>query len=280
MLVPERARKCVAFIGIKQGGQFRPRATAFLVEVEDQQGRWKYLVTAEHVISLLQNNCHEIWLRANERGDRPPWEEKVAPDSWWFGHRDRNGLLTDVAVAPIALNAESELDAVPINGQRSVAATRDVIESHKIGVGDEIAVSGLFRSHYGLQRNIPIVRIGNLAMLAAEPVMTRIGDVEAHLIEARSIGGLSGSPVFVNMAPFKMPATRDRPKVFHLYLLGLIHGHFDIKNLNDDVVVEQEQGATTGIHTGIGVVIPVEKIIETIFQPELVDIREQVAKES
>lgn len=65
MLVPERARKCVAFIGIKQGGQFRPSATAFLVEVEDQQHRWKYLVTAEHVISGLQNNNHEIWLRPN-----------------------------------------------------------------------------------------------------------------------------------------------------------------------------------------------------------------------
>lgn len=162
MLVPERARKCVLFIGIKQCGQFKPRATAFLVEIEDQQQTWKYLVTAEHVVSGLQNRNHEIWLRANERAG-PPWEGKLAPNDWRFGHRDRTGLLTDVAIAPITLDPESELDAVPINGQRSVAATRDMIESHKIGVGDEIAVSGLFRSHHGLQRNIPIVRIGNLA---------------------------------------------------------------------------------------------------------------------
>jgi hypothetical protein len=56
--------------------------------------------------------------------------------------------------------------------------------------------------------------------------------VDAHLIEAKSIGGLSGSPVFINMTPFEMTASKGRPsKIFHLYLLGLMHGHFDIENL-------------------------------------------------
>lgn len=59
--------------------------------------------------------------------------------------------------------------------------------------------------------------------------------------------------------------------------LGLMHGHFDVKNLNEDVVIEDEREATsTGIHTGIGVVIPVHKVVETLEHPELVQMRKDI----
>jgi hypothetical protein len=55
----------------------------------------------------------------------------------------------------------------------------------KIGLGDEVFVVGLFRSHYGLQRNIPIIRVGNISMLKGEPVFTDYcGYTDAYLIEA------------------------------------------------------------------------------------------------
>jgi hypothetical protein len=56
-----------------------------------------------------------------------------------------------------------------------------------------------------------------------------------------------------------------------------MHGHFDIKNLNEDVVIDTLGDATRGINTGIGVVIPVEKILETIDHPELVELRKKQA---
>jgi len=55
-----------------------------------------------------------------------------------------------------------------------------------------------------------------------------------------------------------------------------MHGHFDIEDLNADVVLEDEKDATSGIHSGIGVVVPVEKIIETIVQKELLDVRNKL----
>jgi hypothetical protein len=146
------------------------------------------------------------------------------------------------------------------------------MEANNIGLGDEVFIVGLFKSHHGQKMNVPIVRIGNLAMMKGEPVWTAYcGDIEAHLIEARSISGLSGSPVFIH-TPLLEPqgATQFR-------LLGLMHGHFDIKNLNEDIVVEALGDATRGINTGIGVVIPVEKILETIDQPELVELRRKLA---
>ena len=71
MLVPERVRKCVFFLGIKQGDQFRPRATAFAVEIDEQQHRWCYLVTAEHVVARSLSLRCDLWLRVNRWSEEP-----------------------------------------------------------------------------------------------------------------------------------------------------------------------------------------------------------------
>jgi hypothetical protein len=68
----------------------------------------------------------------------------------------------------------------------------------------------------GRKRNIPIVRTGNISMIPSEKVpgiQIRRGESvesEVYLIEARSVGGLSGSPVFIR-------GIRPRPE-----LCGLI----------------------------------------------------------
>jgi hypothetical protein len=282
VLVPERTRKCVLFIGIKASGIFKPRATAFLIEIQDQQHLWRYLVTAEHVVSGLLTKGHDIWLRVNNKSG-PPQELKIAPKDWWY-HPETDVPKTDVAVVPILLDNESDVNAVPIWGPKSVAATREVIDDIRIGVGDEVVVTGLFRSHHGQQRNVPITRIGNIAMLNEEPVKTKYcGYVDAYLIEARSIGGLSGSPTFVHLPAIRTidgkAGLHQEKRIFQLYLLGLMHGHFDIEDLNLDVVIDHEDDSTSGIHAGIGVVIPVEKIIETVMQSELSEMRRKAVDE-
>lgn len=61
--------------------------------------------------------------------------------------------------------------------------------------------------------------------------------------------------------------------------MGLVHGHFDIRNLNEDTVVEDEREATRGINTGIGVVIPIDKVIETIRgHPDLIQRRKEAVE--
>jgi hypothetical protein len=60
--------------------------------------------------------------------------------------------------------------------------------------------------------------------------------------------------------------------------LGLVHGHFDVPNLNEDVVTDTDS-LKSGVHTGIGVVIPVEKIVETINHPDLVSMRKKRVQE-
>ena len=283
MLVPERVRKCVFFLGIKQGDQFRPRATAFAVEIDEQQHRWCYLVTAEHVVARSLSLRCDLWLRVN-RWSEEPAEIKIDSSSWYF-HPNSAEVATDVAVCPISFDSSEEIDPVPIYGPRTVAATRTVIDDVRIGVGDEVIVTGLFRSHYGQQRNVPIVRVGNVAMLDGDPVRTKNGSyVDAYLIEARSIGGLSGSPAFVHLPGIrtiegKTDLFGTKP-FYQIYLLGLMHGHFDVEDLNLDVVLDDAKDASSGIHSGIGVVIPVEKIIDTVMQSKLVEARMKIVCDS
>ena len=138
---------------------------------------------------------------------------------------------------------------------------------HEVGLGDEIFVSGLFRHHFGKHRNIPIVPTGNLAALGEERVETKtFGEIDALLVEARSIGGLSGSPVFLNLGITRQiggqikHATGNRP-IF--YLLGLLHGHFDSPGGQVDVA-EEDAFTNEKTNAGIAVVVPIEKVHEVI----------------
>jgi hypothetical protein len=76
---------------------------------------------------------------------------------------------------------------------------------------------------------------------------------------------------------YKPPDPNENLNWFQYRFLGLIHGHFDIPNLIEDSVVEVDDASKeTGINTGIGLVIPAEKIIETLYQPNLITERHQL----
>lgn len=274
MLVPDGIRGTVFFIGVKKGDVFQPRATGFFAGIVDGAGGFQhgftYMVTAEHVISGLVSAGETIWLRFNLNNGGVGYRS-CSLDLWYFHPDDES--RTDVAVCPVDqwIFANVPIVAIGLNGP---IVNQPVIEHLGIGVGDEVCIAGLFRSHSGQGKNVPIVRVGHIAAMKGEPVWTRYcGYLDAYLIEAMSIAGLSGSPVFVHLPPIRIVDGEARTTTGHrMYLLGLIHGHFDIQNLNEDVVTQDAGGSLQGIHTGIGVVVPVEKIIETVNQ-EAISVR-------
>ena len=204
-------------------------------------------MTAEHVVSGLMSRNEDIWLRVNIVGGGAG-EIKLDPRAFFY-HPENERNPTDVAACPIShilateSGTEVEADVVfmSLDGQGSFLPTAEFKQQY-MGRGGEIAIVGLFRSHYGQDRNIPIVRVGSIAALPEEPVWTKYaGFIEAYLIEARSIAGLSGSPVFAVSDP-AMELSKALVKQRHVgagfALLGLMHGHFDVPNLNEDVVID------------------------------------------
>jgi hypothetical protein len=288
MQVPDDIRKSVVFLGIKprdkdgKEGKFAAKATGFAICQEEHGMRLGYLVTAQHVVSGLMTQGHDVWMRTNLKNGECD-ETKIPPDSWHY----YPGRESDVAAIMVNDWGESDIHVLPLNGPRRIAASVPVLKALGTELGEEIAIVGLFRSHYGVERNIPIVRAGHIAAFPEEPVKTQyFGYIDAYLVEAMSIGGLSGSPVFLVIPPIRLEKVQTGEPGFHqrkttfmsgpgIFLLGLVHGHFDIQNLNDDLLAEDRSASEAGIHTGIGVVVPVDKILETINEPQWAEERKQ-----
>lgn len=275
-MLPKHLLQCVLFLGVMEKGQFSPRATGFVVSVNhDDKFGFRYLVTAEHVVQRAMQLNQNLWVRSNRKDGTVMQVEFSAVD--WAFHPNNATEPADVAICSINFDDKEEYSIVPLSGRQSVAATPDVMEKLHIGLGDDLVIAGLFRSHYGQHRNVPIVRSGNIAMMPGEPIWTKGGSLRAYLVEARSIGGLSGSPVFVSRSPMQIVDGQSKwSEGGQLYLLGLMHGHFDVQNINDDIQVGP---GLPGINTGIGIVVPVEKILETIHQPSLHARRTQIVAE-
>jgi hypothetical protein len=71
-------------------------------------------------------------------------------------------------------------------------------------------------------------------MMPNEQVQTVLGYADVYLVEARSLGGLSGSPVFVRHTVQQRVKSTDDKEIYIFMngtgktLLGLMHGHWDI----------------------------------------------------
>jgi len=264
MRVSDDVRECVTFVGLPQSKKkglkyISYKGTAFLVGIpsdEHPDRKFIYLVTAKHVATKLTGK--EFYVRINSKNGGAV-EVNGEGSKWWYHPEDPS---VDVAVILWAPDAELFQFKYIAEG---TFLTDEIMGKDNIGTGDEVFITGLFTNLHGSRKNIPIIRMGNIAMMPDEKVSTKIGDIDAYLIEARSIGGLSGSPVFVR----KTVAVGQGP----FYLLGLMHGHWDLsRKQKKDMADVEEMGP---VNMGIAIVIPAKKILEVLNQPDLVQMRKQ-----
>ena len=157
-------------------------------------------------------------------------------------------------------------------------------------LGDEVFITGLFSR----LPDEPIVRIGNIAAIpngaipgwsigGGEPV-----DAEGYLLEVRSLGGLSGSPVFVRPTismKVRANAGQFSGKEINMfgcgpfYFLGLMHGHWKLLPSEHDTVEFQTTQEEGSIALGLSLAVPAKKIHEIINRQEFVEHRNLVSEE-
>lgn len=255
----ERVLKCVVFIGaVSDPGGFDPifvpYGTGFLISLFYEDYPFDYIITCKHVIDLI--NSDKVYVRLNLK-EGSSQSVSVDKESWV--------LNTENDIAVLSKKVGELFDWRPIFKQDII--TKDVVENWRQNhpsmlVGEESFLVGLFTNHYGREHNIPIVRVGNIAAMPDEFVFTETGYVKAYLIETRSIGGLSGSPVFLSK--------------FDPGFLGMMRGRLNTQDINDVVGGDSIPDA---INTGIGVVIPGQTILDFINQPAFITQREETVKE-
>lgn len=273
MRISNLVRKCVAFIAApKADGSEVVCGTGFFVGkplpgtsadkykapgappgTHYMPSMYMYLVTARHVLDGIRSlGLDELIVRINVPGQQP--RRIRCPLREFVCHPD---ATADVAM--VHSSASMEWDGVEvISWMVSVDAGQpgDSLRlDPRVGPGSPVSIVGMFRHHVGQERNLPIVRTGNIAAMPEEPVQTKLGPMMAALVEARSIGGLSGSPVFVHYAPFRQETHPEA--IGGIQLLGLMHGHFD----------ESDSGER--LNVGIGIVTPASRIAELMQLPEV-----------
>jgi hypothetical protein len=265
MVIPDEFRKCVAFLGYQVADKsFRMAGTAFWIVRDLGEGKFAtYMITARHVIDGIRSlGLTEVAIRMNKKSGDAEWLKTKIDD--WFSHPTDKSI--DVAIHSGG-NPSQDHDhrILPL----TICATAEKLLQNEVGLGDEVFITGLFRHHYGNKRNIPIIRIGNIACLDEGKISTsKYGDIDAYLIECRSIGGLSGSPVFINLGAIRyiggqIQHAQGGPM---LLLIGLVHGHFDSKTSSVDESRDDKNDLLTPerVNTGIAIVVPVQRIQETI----------------
>jgi hypothetical protein len=268
MQVPDTVRKCVAFVGARlPTDEFSPQGTAFFMArlipgVPDEA--FVSVVTAKHVISGMEEAGYDkVYLRLNFKDGNAYLVESDFKD--WQSHPDESEV--DVAVLPFFDWHENEYDHLIIHPTLFYNSARITI-----GTGDEVFLPGLFVNHYGRNRNIPIVRVGNIAAMPEEKVLTKAGLIDAYLVEARSIGGLSGSPVFVHLGYWRnIDGTLMQHKGPHggYHLVGLMHGHYKVKDVKPLPAITSPVLKKEYINMGIAIVVPLSKIMEVVEQPNI-----------
>lgn len=287
MRIPDSQLKAVGYVceatsrdadGCPEGD---PYATGFFVTVpcvspELSGQEMYYFVTAKHVASDLKDR--DIYFLVNKKGGGTTHEVlRIAPV--WFLHPNDNNA--DVAVIQVALKV-GLVDIAPVSIESFGLPQR--LRELNIGIGDDTHSIGLFSPFPGNDKNVPIVRFGNVSMMPAEQIQTDLGYTEMYLVEARSIGGMSGSPVFVRPTLSMGIPRRDKPSVTGFLpgtgetLLGMAQGHWDIReeDINKSSFVNDRK---KGVNYGIALVVPAFKIYETIYQPGLIAMRKEQEKQ-
>lgn len=262
-----------------------PGGSGFLVRVKSEKYQsvdHLYAVTARHV--TREKACV---VRAKKKSLTAEDDTAIIeiPEQDWHHHPHGDDVSLAEIKAPELVYALSFIDRSTF-----LPETRQDL----VGPGDEVFWVGRFLGHDGKERHLPSVRFGNVSMLPSVPVKTEHGiGQESYIVEARSLSGYSGSPVYVyypevvsprlgfaamvDSGPRRPPPPRlaalgqARP-----LLLGLDWGH-----LHDHARVLDKHKNPTAVemyvrfNTGMMTVLPAWKILELLDSEELFEERRQ-----
>jgi hypothetical protein len=274
MRVRDNLTQCVCFLCVQKQENGRNvlqyGGTAFFVSVPSDANPdhgYIYVVTAKHCIERAKNSG-DLFLRINTQDGG---FELIRVTSEW-DYPDNEAV--DLAVLREQLPDTLEYTPIPME----MFATNEVIQREQIGIGDNLVITGLFTQHYGTQRNLPIVRTGIIASMPQEQLQDENTgfEYEAFLAEVRSIGGLSGSPVFVVLDPGRLIKGSLR---FHhqTFLLGLIRGHWDYGKKTASIDFRGEE--LEAVNMGIAMVTPIQELFAMLNSEKFAAERKRVDRE-
>jgi hypothetical protein len=258
------------------GRKSGPFGTGFLVIRSSMRGASHiYGVSNSHVVC---GKCGASIIRVNTRDGKSRFIE-LDPSEW---EMSKNG--DDLVAVDLSEKINPNTDQV-IGLFEDSFVTPEWIDKFEIGIGEDTFMCGLFVSHHGGEKNIPVARFGNLSMMANEDAMIEMetgAKRPCHLVDTRSRSGFSGSPVFVyrnaqgdlSWLPYGTYRPADllttRASDYFWGLLGIHCGQFwdtinvKIKKKPKTENASIKEGDELEIQGGMTIVIPAERIIKLL----------------
>lgn len=281
MRVPDEILKPVVFLYLQQRGDAdeyrRPIGTGFFVNIRSKTGLciYPYLVTAKHCVVGAKEHG-DLYIRINMT-DGVAKFVKIEAD--WIFPDDPSA---DLAVLSFEFPAhlQHQLDFRSIG--EGMLCTAEKMKEHEIGIGDEIVISGLFTRLAAKPRNIPIVRFGNIAALPEDRLADSKTGLSYHafLAEVRSIGGISGSPVFAYLGPERVPPTKGmRPDKRYLMLIGIVRSHWEHTEPGIGSAGSAFHDEIDKVNWGIAAITPISYLLEIIYGDQLMAERKELEDE-
>lgn len=209
----------------------QPIGTGFIVGYpisEDGKNVIPIIVTAKHVIG---DNNKILGRFSTKEGEVTAFVEydieNLKQNNDYWEHPSDEGV--DISAFRTLHFSQTEYNPVPLE----LIATKDIFNKLEICETDRIIFPSMLINFMGLSKNYPVVRNGTIALIPKEkvPLKYKVGSKEiitkqeVILVDATSIPGASGSPIFL------WPGPRLKNKTFQIggtkpYLIGIMHGFY------------------------------------------------------
>src|SRR5262245_51386850 len=272
--IPDQIRECVFYVYPDQATALageRAGGSGFFVGRQSQvfeERYYVYAVTNRHVIARC-GPSPVLTLHT----DRGGLGFVATPSDKWVFHGD----CDDLAALPVLLPPQFRHKFI---AEEKLFLTKELMEKHDIGPGDDVFLLGRYVNHEGRQQNWPSLRFGHISMMNWEPITQEGSGLaqESFVIECRSIGGYSGSPVFVWSPPGSSRPQSDSIEMRQLgpWLLGVDWGHLRMtESVADAGGKPHPDGWRVATNSGMAGVVPVWKLVELLDQPELKEGRDR-----
>jgi hypothetical protein len=250
---------------IERGGRgtdsvFVQLGTAFLV---GNRTDGVFVISNRHVF----DNRETVILRVHQADNRPSVLFLVhlrtsSGTPLWIGHPDSR-----VDIAAVKLSLDSAITLNDVEPRITTIQFSLFADSSDVVEGDDVFFIGFPLGLRTTDNSYPLLRAGTVALLPTEDfLVTASQDTigkDIYLLDAMSIGGSSGSPVFMKPGlnrPVREPGLWGN--VTKSKLIGILSGH--VVDLQP-VSTPSGKGVASG-NAALAIVHPASQILETIRQ--------------
>jgi len=279
MHIEDHFLHCVAFLGVDTEAGFSAYGTCFFMQVIEDDMAFVYAITASHVIANASGDA--ISVRVQRRSGSPRSFRTLKSD--WIEHPDKT---VDISVYPVdwtKLDADDDLYVVALTAPSITMREKDA-ERYGFGIGSDLFIPSAFTAALGEKQNIPVVRFGHVAAMAIEPIRLASPKRPAYLIETRSLGGMSGSPIMFHIDPARkgrrQPFKREADTgllIAPYFLVGILKGTWSSQYV-DDFIRTENIDSDAEFNSGLSVALPAIDILEAIYQPCLCEQRRETVE--